>query len=46
MNQVIKQAIASKKLVEFMYSSHIRVVEPHVLVQNQATFSAMVRCDS
>jgi hypothetical protein len=31
MNQVIKQAITSKKLVEFMYNGHIRVIEPHVL---------------
>lgn len=31
MNQAIEQAIASKSLVEFTYSGHIRVVEPHVL---------------
>jgi len=31
MTQAIEQAIQSKKVVEFMYSGHIRVVEPHVL---------------
>lgn len=31
MDQVIKQAIASKKLIEFLYSGHHRIVEPHVL---------------
>lgn len=34
MTQVIEQAIQSKKLVEFMYSGHLRVVEPHVLGVN------------
>ncbi|MBI4937001.1 MAG: hypothetical protein HY846_02050 [Nitrosomonadales bacterium] len=31
MDQVIKQAIASKKLIEFLYSGHRRIAEPHVL---------------
>lgn len=31
MNQVIEQAITSKKLIEFAYSGHPRLVEPHVL---------------
>lgn len=34
MNHMIEQAIASKKLVEFLYSGHSRVVEPHVLGVN------------
>lgn len=31
MNQTIQQAIASKKLIEFTYSGHPRLIEPHVL---------------
>ncbi len=34
MNQTIEQAMNSKKLIEFMYSNHIRIVEPHVLGVN------------
>lgn len=34
MTRAIEQAIQSKKLVEFMYSGHLRVVEPHVLGVN------------
>lgn len=37
MNQVIEQAITSKSLVEFLYSGHIRIVEPHVLGVNGGT---------
>lgn len=31
MEQLILQAIASKKLIEFSYHGHARLVEPHVL---------------
>jgi hypothetical protein len=31
MEQICKAAIADKKLVEFSYSGHPRVAEPHVL---------------
>lgn len=34
MNRVIEQAMASKKLVEFRYSGHPRVVELHVFGVN------------
>jgi predicted DNA-binding transcriptional regulator YafY len=29
--QIIEQAIQNKKLIEFTYGGHLRVVEPHVL---------------
>ena len=31
MEEIIKAAMADKKLVEFSYSGHIRIAEPHVL---------------
>lgn len=31
MEQICKTAIADKKLVEFSYSGHSRIAEPHVL---------------
>lgn len=31
MEQIIKTAIADKKLIEFSYSGHTRIAEPHVL---------------
>ena len=31
MEQLILQAIVAKKLVEFVYSGHPRLIEPHVL---------------
>lgn len=31
MEQLIQQAIANKLLIEFVYSGHPRLVEPHVL---------------
>lgn len=31
MNQIIQQAIATKKLIEFTYGGHPRLVESHVL---------------
>ena len=34
MNYIIEQAIANKKLLEFIYSGHPRLIEPHVLGVN------------
>jgi len=34
MQELIKQAIREKKLVEFNYSGHHRIIEPHVLGVN------------
>lgn len=34
MEQLILQAIATKKLIEFSYSGHPRLIEPHVLGVN------------
>lgn len=34
MEQLILQAIAAKKLIEFSYSGHQRLIEPHVLGVN------------
>lgn len=34
MEQLIQQAIAAKKLIEFLYSGHSRLIEPHVLGVN------------
>lgn len=34
MNELIKQAITNKKLIEFLYKGHPRVIEPHVLGVN------------
>ena len=34
MNQIIQQAIANKRLIEFTYSGHRRLIEPHVLGVN------------
>lgn len=34
MEQLIQQAIAEKKLIEFLYSGHPRLLEPHVLGVN------------
>ena len=31
MDQILKSAIANKQLVEFSYSGHQRIAEPHVL---------------
>jgi hypothetical protein len=31
MEQILKTAIAGKKLIEFSYSGHTRIAEPHVL---------------
>lgn len=31
MNNIVEQAITSKKLIEFTYGGHLRRVEPHVL---------------
>ncbi|WP_150426992.1 hypothetical protein [Dechloromonas sp. CZR5] len=34
MEQLIQQAITTKKLIEFLYSGHPRLIEPHVLGVN------------
>lgn len=34
MEQLIQQAIATKKLIEFVYTGHPRLIEPHVLGVN------------
>jgi hypothetical protein len=34
MEQLIQQAITAKKLIEFIYSGHPRLIEPHVLGVN------------
>lgn len=34
MEQLIQQAIATKKLIEFIYGGHSRLIEPHVLGVN------------
>lgn len=34
MEKLIQQAISAKKLIEFIYSGHPRLVEPHVLGVN------------
>ena len=34
MEQLIQQALEGKKLIEFIYSGHPRLIEPHVLGVN------------
>lgn len=34
MEQLIQQAIGAKKLIEFVYGGHPRLIEPHVLGVN------------
>lgn len=41
MNQIIQQAIASKKLMEFTYSGHPRLIEPHVLGINAGVIQVL-----
>lgn len=41
MNQIIQQAIDNKVLIEFTYSGHRRLVEPHVLGINGGVTQAL-----
>ncbi|MBV6449198.1 hypothetical protein [Nitrosomonas sp.] len=34
MEQLIKQTISAKKLIEFVYGGHRRLIEPHILGVN------------
>lgn len=34
MEKLIQQAISTKKLIEFIYNGHPRLIEPHVLGVN------------